>query len=154
MVRKTDLLNQKACKLPLFSSFCGGSVITLAGIWEPHGGFPRHGHRDTHHPPQHTRPPHTHLLTHSHTHTLSLSLSLTHTHTHTHLHPHPPSHPCPEGFSLAQMIRSRLLTARVAAGRWWTDQQPDCSQIAPGQGQGLSAFCEVVSRKAPWELPV
>ena len=62
--------------------------------------------------------------------------------------------PCPEGFSLAQMIRSRLLTARVAAGCWWTDQQPDCSQIAPGQGQGLSAFCEVVSRKAPWELPV
>ena len=83
MVRKTDLLNRKACKLPLFSSFCGGLVITLAGIWEPHGGFPRHGHRDTHHPPQHTRPPHTHLLTHSHTHTLSLSLSLTHTHTHT-----------------------------------------------------------------------
>ena len=77
----------------------------------------------------HTIRPNTHD---HHTHTCSLtpthirSLSLTHTH----LHPHPPSHPCPEGSSLAQMIRSRLLTARVAAGRWWTDQQPDCSQIA------------------------
>lgn len=151
MVLKTDLLNQKACKLPLFSSFCGGSVITLAGVWEPHGGFPRHGHRDTHHPPQHTRPPHTHLLTHSHTHTLSLS------HTHT-LAPTPTFTPLsrrlqPGPDDQVQALDSqggrRPLVDRPAARL-----QPDRSQIAPGQGQGLSAFCEVVSRKAPWELPV
>lgn len=150
MVLKTDLvwLNQKACKLPLFFSFCGRSVITLAGIWEPHGGFPRLTDTEIHT----TRP-----NTHDH-HTQTRSLTPTHIHCHTHTHTHTCTHthphtPIPKAPAW-QMIGSRLLTARVAAGRWWADQQPDCSQIAPGQGRGLSASCEVLSRKAPWELPV
>ena len=79
MVLKTALvwLTQKACKLPLFFSFCGRSVITGWRLGTTWWLSQTHRHRATHHPPQHTRPPHTNPLTHSHTHTLS------HTHIHT-----------------------------------------------------------------------
>ena len=124
MVLKTALvwLTQKACKLPLFFSFCGRSVITGWRLGTTWWLSQTHRHRATHHPPQHTRPPHTNPLTHSHTHTLSH----THTHTYTHTHPHTPH---PEGSSLAQMIGSRLLMARVAAGRWWADQHQIAARL-------------------------
>lgn len=98
-----------------------------------------HRHGDMHSPPHPPIPP-PHQYTRSPPHHTQ-NFSLTHTPTLT---------PRPEGSSLAQMIRSRLLMASMASGRWWIDEQPDRA----GMGQGLSAFCEVVSRKAPWELPV
>lgn len=141
-------LNQKACKLPLFFSFCGRSVIILAGVWEPHGGFPRLTDTEIHT----TRP-----NTHDH-HTQTRSLTPTHiychTHTYTHLHPHPPSHPPSRRLQPGPNDRVQALDGQGGRRLLVFRPAPDCSQIAPGQGRGLSASCEVLSRKAPWELPV
>lgn len=134
----------------------------------------------THNTPPHAHThPLTTLLTHSHTQPPTLTPTHTHTHPRTHTTPlthsytrpvtcaHTPSSthadtplhtlttrththtltPLRRGSSLAQMIKPRLWVGRAAAGSQRVAEWPQGS----GMGQGLSGFCEVVSRRAPGE---